>query len=196
MNMNQILAIILVVIVAAIIAFPVLAFMGINTPLPFADWMSNITAYLSTINFAGIPGQIWATIGTVGGLSGLSAALGYAVKQLKNQVTNVTNSFTSFKDKASQDLTKQQNLMAETQTKADTQLKTLNAEKEALTQQAEEAKAKALSLEDQVKRQILEKEAAVKQNVANFTQNIPGNSVVMDPSTGNLIKTVEKIIVK
>jgi TolA-binding protein len=196
MNMNQILAIILVVIVAVIIAFPVLAFMGINTPLPFADWMSNITAYLSTINFAGIPGQIWAAIVTVGGLSGLSASLGYAVKQLKNQVSSVTNNFTSFKDKASQDLTKQQNLMAETQTKADTQLKTLNAEKEALAQQAEEAKAKALSLEEQVKRQVLEKEAAVKQNVANFTQNIPGNSVVMDPSTGNLIKTVEKIIVK
>jgi prefoldin subunit 5 len=84
--MKTALKLIIVVAVMALIAFPFLAYMGVNSPLPFATWGQTIYSSLS--------GQVVAAKGTLGGLVGTTgiglagtAALGYAYTQIKKRLS-------------------------------------------------------------------------------------------------------------
>jgi len=197
--MRQIFQVIIIGAVACLIAFPILVYMGINTPLPFTDWGHQIVAFFSGLKLDKITTSFWALIGGTGAATGAAGALAYIYTKTKGALKQTQTSLTATQDQAQTYFNQKETLTqanAELQENSNTVMKQFSTEKEQLTTQVEEYKSKALTLEDQIKRQAIEKEVLVKQNIANFTEVLPGNSIAMDPSTGNIIKTVTKIQVK
>ena len=197
--MHQTLQIILIFIVVALIAFPILVYMGINTPLPFANWGHSIIAFFSGLNIGAIPITIGGLIGGLGAVTGIAGALGYAYKKLKGSLQQAQTALASTKQQAQSLVSEKASLATENeklQAEAASKLNQISAEKQAAIDQANGYKTQAENLQEQLRREAIAKEELVKQNIANFTQKLPGNSVAMDPNTGNMIKTVEKVIVK
>ena len=197
--MNQILKLLIVVALAVLVAFPILAYKGVNSPLPFHDWGVAIYSGLSTLSLNKISASFWALIGSVGGLAGLSGGLAYIYKKTKTTLQQTQTALSNTQQQAATLTTKTNSLTqanSELQAKSDASLKQLSAEKEAALTQAKTYQGQVETQAEALKRAAIAKEELVKQNIANFTQPLPGNSIVMDPSTGNIIKTVEKIVVK
>ena len=197
--MRTIFKFILLALLAVLIAFPILAYMGVNSPLPFNTWGTQIYTSLSTLNFNKVSTSFWALIGSVGGLAGLSGGLAYIYKKTKTSLQQTQTALSNTQQQAATLTTKTNSLTqanSELQAKSDASLKQLSAEKEAALTQAKTYQGQVETQAEALKRAAIAKEELVKQNIANFTQPLPGNSIVMDPSTGNIIKTVEKIVVK
>jgi hypothetical protein len=201
--MRQSLQIIFILIIAVLIAFPILAYMGINTPLPFADWGHQIITFFSGLKFDKIPTTIYALIGGVGGLTGLSAGLGYIYNKTKGALKQTQTTLTSTQTQVSSltaDKTQLSTQLTQVQTDAQTQLTQTQAAAQtkidAATTQANTYKTQAETAAQKIHDQEVALQAKTQQNIADFTQTLPGNSIAMDPSTGNMIKTVEKIVIK
>lgn len=198
--MNQGIKAVLVILIVCLIAFPVLAYLGYQ---PFASWGQQIYGFFTGLNIGKIPATIGALIGGTGISAGAAVAVGYAYTKIKGALKQTQSTLTSTQAQVttlSGEKTQLSGQLTQAQADAQTQLTKAQADAQAkidaATIQANTYKNQAETAEETIKRQAIEKETLTKQNIANFTQSLPGNSVVMDPSTGNMIKTMEKVIVK
>jgi len=137
----------------------------------------------------------WQTI-TAGG--GVAAAAGTAI--------GAANKISKVKDQLSNTVSTAQNQIGELTSKTENLTTVINekekliqqftTEKEALTGQINTAKTQAEEAKQQLQRQILANEEQAKLKIAEFESTLTGGSIVKDPLTGNIIKTVEKIVHK
>ena len=197
--MRQIFKLIIIGLIAFLIAFPILAYMGVNSPLPFNTWGTQIYTSLTTLSFSKVSASFWALIGSVGGLAGLSGGLAYIYKKTKKSLQQTQTALSNTQQQAATLTTKTNSLTqanSELQAKSDASLKQLSAEKEAALTQAKTYQGQVETQAEALKRAAIAQQEKTAQNIADFTQKLPGNSVVMDPTTGNMIKTIEKIVVK
>ena len=198
--MNQGIKALLIIIVVCLIAFPVLAYLGYQ---PFASWGQQIYAFFAGLNIGKIPATIIALVGGLGGTAGVAAGLGYAYTKIKGSLKQTQTALASTQTQVSSlsaDKTSLSSQLTQAQTDAQTQTAKLQADAQsqidAATTQANTYKTQAETAAQKIHDQEVQLQAKTQQNIADFTQKLPGDSVVMDPSTGNMIKTVEKVVVK
>jgi hypothetical protein len=186
----------------AIILFIFIALIGLiiivifQVPTSVTAPITNTIKSYTGLDMTVIKDKIIAALtGTSALLTGAASACIYGFinkgKQLKNEI--FAHKLT--KEKTTnyiQQLSDENGKLSATSKSA---LDKINAEKEELSLQAQDYKAQAESLLDKNKRLLIEQEAKVKQNIADFTAKLPGDSIVMDPNTGNMIKTVTKTVV-
>src|SRR5665647_668202 len=166
--MKDAVKLIIVLVAVALIAFPILAYMGVNSPLPFADWGQTIYSFFSTkatTTFSTVYGLVGAT-----GVSAASAvALGYAYTQIKKQKTAVTNwaqNTISQKDAAIEDLSGQTSTLTKASTVKDEAFTKLNTAHTELTSQYSGLQTKVASMEGQLKTQTDQGQALLTKNSA------------------------------
>lgn len=190
--MNQIVPLIIVVVAAAVIAFPILVLLNIN---PFAEWGHTIAASLTSFNFAGVPASIWGLVGGLGAASGISAALGYIVKELKKKVTSVTSQFTNLQTSSSNQISQLQKETADVQTASTTKINALTEENSLISTQANQIKNELETTKQSLAAQIKASEELAKLERAKWEGSLTSNTLYKNAQTGAQIITVEKKVV-
>lgn len=185
MNLLKVLTVLLVLAVAAVV---IVYLMGqFQATQPYHDQIMSYVGQAQTYVMNNLPlvtGGI-GTLVTIGGVaaSKLSAAktqlntVTSQVKEASGQVTDLKTKLTS----TEQALTDKDAIIAK-----------LTEENKAVTTLQSTVESQAAAL----KKAQLSAELQTQQNVANFTNSLPGDTIILDPKTGNLIKTVTKVEVK
>jgi hypothetical protein len=194
--MNSKLKLAIVIILAVLVAFPILAYMGINSPLPFATWGATIYSSVSKISLGGIPGVDLGLIGGVGGLAGATSGLAYIYNKTKGTLKQTQSALTTSTQKVESLTSSFASEKASLQETSKTTLDKITAEKQAAIDQAKQLQNEALNTKAELAKQQLILEEKRNQIAANFKANLPTDSTFIDPLTGNkLVKVVEKVVV-
>lgn len=134
-------------------------------------------------------------IGVTGAGTGIGAVGWKLASKAKNALQGKVHELTNQKTIIEQQAATIKEQLSSFQTEAQTKLSEANTQIEALTKQASDAQTAAAAQAEELKRKALEMETLSKQASANFTNQLPDNSVLIDKTTGNIINTVTKKIV-
>jgi hypothetical protein len=145
--MKTIIALAIVVCIACFIAFPILALLGVNSPLPFSDWGRNLTTRLNSVNLAGVTGVDLSLIGGLGGATGAAAGLGWLYKQVKKANTTLTSSLSSLKIDTANQVTASKTAAQTAEEKAAALQQTYTAKQEELSKVATDAKTQYANMQ-------------------------------------------------
>ena len=168
-------------------------------PTPITLQLTQFKDALFTLNFDKITASMVALIVGLGTATGIAGALAYAYNQAKKGLATVTTQLSSTKQQV-QTLYNQNDLIAkekaELQENSNTVIKQISTEKEAAVNQAKEYEAQLQTTTQKIHDQEVSLQTLSQQKVAEFTSKLPTDSVITDPVTGHVIKTVSQIIVK
>jgi hypothetical protein len=161
--MKTIIALAIVVCIACFIAFPILALLGVNSPLPFSDWGRNLTTRLNSVNLAGVTGVDLSLIGGLGGATGAAAGLGWLYKQVKKANTTLTSSLSTLKADTVNQVSAAKTASQTAEEKAVSLQQTYEQQKAALTAKAKEAETQYQTVQSGYK-QIESEKNTLKMN--------------------------------
>jgi hypothetical protein len=191
--MKDAIKLIIVLVVVALIAFPVLAYMGFS---PFAEYGLTIYTFIST-KASTTFGTVYGLVGATGISAASAVALGFAYTQIKKQKTAITNwaqNTISSKDAAIEDLNGQTSTLTKASTVKDEAFTKLNTAHTELTTQYSGLQSKVASMEGQLKTQTDQGQALLTKNSAlvndAIKNKVPENTVFTNPSN-----PLEKLIV-
>lgn len=193
--MKDAIKLIIVLAVVALIAFPILAYMGVNSPLPFADWGLSIYTVLNnklTTTFS----TVYGLVGATGVSTAAAIALGYLVKQ-KSKAINWAKGALSEKETAVKNLTEETTALGSTlklKDEAFTKLETVNAD---LSTKYSTAQTQIATMEGQLKTQTDQAQALATKTQALINDaaktKLPTNTIFTSSKDPNkTLMVIEK----
>jgi hypothetical protein len=192
--MNGAIKLIIVVVVVALIAFPILWYLNID---PFAYYGNMAYAYLHT-QITTTFSTVYGLVGTTGvGLAG-TAAFGYAYNQIKKQKAALSSWATKEikgKDETIGTLTGQTEELTSATKLKDEAFTTVSKEKEQLSTQYSEIQNKYASMQQTVEQQKTELFKQSQTIESQISGVIPSNKVFTSSDGLKQIITIEKKVV-
>jgi chromosome segregation ATPase len=164
--MNTKLTLIIVVVLAVAVAFPILAYMGINTPLPFADWGNQIYSSLSTLGIDKVPLTITTLIGGLGTAIGATGGLTYLYKKTKGALAQTQTALTESTQKVTS-LTSSVGSLTSVQETTKSALDKIATEKQLALDQATQLKTQIATMQQNYN-SIDAQKAALQNQVADM----------------------------
>lgn len=190
MNALKLLTVILIIVAVAVVAVYLMGQFEQTQPTytQIMGYVDQAKTY-ATQNWALLAGSI-GTIATIGGVaySKLSSA-----KQQLTQVADSAKSQIGGLQTAKDELT---NKLTQTVSGYESQLKEQTGKLSTVQQQAETYKTQAETAAAQLKQAQDRANAQLELNKALFTTTLPGDKLIMDPTSGALIKTITQTVVK